>query len=128
MYLNLKMESISERIAAVMKELGFNKNSFSKAIGMGNNVTIGRIINERRDPSYEVLQKIIQTFGHVINARWLLTGEGQMKAENPANVVHDPEERYSIDQREQVGTILTNLEFLSDSMKTELKKLKDIVQ
>lgn len=60
-----------------MEYLGMNKNSLSKAIGLTNNVTIGRIINEEREPSFEILKKIIQTFGSV-NATWLLTGEGKM--------------------------------------------------
>jgi transcriptional regulator with XRE-family HTH domain len=120
------MESISERIESVIKELGYNKNSFSKAIGLGNNVTIGRIINEKRDPSYEVLQKIIQTFGHIISAKWLVTGDGQMKI-NPASyadisTIHEPMEAYSTDD---IKKILANLEFLAESMTSELKKLKE---
>ena len=120
------MESVSERIELLIKELGYNKNSFSKAIGLGNNVTIGRIINEKRDPSYEVLQKIIQTFGHTISAKWLVTGEGQMKmnALSPyeeTSVVNEPTETYSSDDLKK---ILANLEFLAESMATELKKLK----
>ena len=115
------MSSISERIEMIMNEMGYNKNSFSKAIGLGNNVTIGRIINEKRDPSYEVLQKIIQTFGHRINARWLVTGEGEMKIEPDTFMVNDPEAEYSSDD---IRKIITNLEFLNESMNTELKKLK----
>lgn len=118
------MGSVSERIAQLIKELGYNKNSFSKAIGMGNNVTIGRIINEKRDPSYEVLQKIIQTFGHTINAKWLLTGEGQMKNGAGVTVANDPEEVYQMPVKEDIDKIITNLEFLSESMKNELKKLR----
>lgn len=54
-----------------------NVNSFSKAIGLTNNVTIGRIINEDREPSFQILNKIILTFGSV-NANWLLTGKGEI--------------------------------------------------
>jgi transcriptional regulator with XRE-family HTH domain len=118
------MGSVSERIELLIKELGYNKNSFSKAIGLGNNVTIGRIINEKRDPSYEVLQKIVQTFGHTIDLKWLLTGEGQMKIGPGVTVANDPEERYRIPNKEDINKIITNLEFLSESMKSELKKLK----
>lgn len=104
-----------------MNEMGYNKNSFSKAIGLGNNVTIGRIINEKRDPSYEVLQKIIQTFGHIISAKWLVTGEGKMKTESETSMVSEPEALYSSDD---LRKIIANLEFLNESMNTELKKLK----
>jgi plasmid maintenance system antidote protein VapI len=73
--------TISFRFSLIISKLGLTKNSFSKAIGLTNNVTIGRIINENRQPSYEILEKTIQTFGS-INANWLLTGEGEMFLEN----------------------------------------------
>lgn len=71
------VEPISKRIELIMSKFNFNKNSFSKAIGITNNVTIGYIINEQREPSYQVLVKILQTFDS-INADWLLTGKGEM--------------------------------------------------
>lgn len=68
--------SVSNRFEALIKALGYNKNSFAKALNT-NNVTIGRIINENRKPSYETLELVLQHFGN-INANWLLTGEGEM--------------------------------------------------
>lgn len=84
---------ISDRIDMIIRELGLNKNSFSKVIGLDNNVTIGRIVNEERSPSYEVLNKIIQTYGS-INANWLLTGNGSMftKNDNPSYKAINSEE------------------------------------
>lgn len=76
---------VSDRIKLIIKALDLNNNSFSKAIGLTNNVTIGRIVNENREPSYDVLQKIIQTFGS-INANWLLTGAGNMFIEVTPNL------------------------------------------
>lgn len=69
--------TISKRIDLLISTLGYNKRTFSQAIGLGNDVTIGRIINEQREPSYKILNSIIQTFGN-INANWLLTGQGEM--------------------------------------------------
>lgn len=69
--------SVSLRIGLIIKHLNLNVNSFSKAIGLTNNVTIGRIISEEREPGYQVLSKILTTFGS-INANWLITGEGEM--------------------------------------------------
>ena len=41
-------QTISERLEILIKELGLNPNSFSKALGYpNNNVTIGRIINDK---------------------------------------------------------------------------------
>lgn len=69
--------TISDRICLLISELGYNKRTFSQAIGLGNDVTIGRIVNEQREPSYKVLNSIVQTFGN-IDANWLLTGEGDI--------------------------------------------------
>ncbi len=60
-----------------MDYLNLNKNSFSVAIGMSSNVTIGRILNEDRNPHSSTLQKIVTRFPQV-NYDWLKTGEGNM--------------------------------------------------
>lgn len=72
-------QTISERLEVLIRELGLNPNSFSKALGYpNNNVTIGRIINDKgKAPSYETLQKILSSFPQ-INPTWLLTGETPM--------------------------------------------------
>lgn len=66
-----------ERIQKIMDEEGLNKNSFSKAIGISNNVTITRIINEKRSPSKSTCEKIVAAFPKY-SINWLLTGEGNM--------------------------------------------------
>lgn len=66
-----------ERIQKIMDEEGLNKNSFSKAIGISNNVTITRIINEKRSPSRSTCEKIVAAFPKY-SINWLLTGEGNM--------------------------------------------------
>lgn len=75
---NKSVDSINDRIELIIKELGFNKNSFSKKIGLDNNTTITNIVSGRRSkPSYDLLNKIILSFDS-INSEWLLTGEGPM--------------------------------------------------
>lgn len=66
-----------QRIQLIMEKEGLNKNSFSKAIGMTNNVTITRIVNEHRNPSYATCEKIANAFPQY-NLDWLLTGKGEM--------------------------------------------------
>ncbi len=76
---------VSERIKMIIDYYGENKNTFSKKIGLSNNVTIGRIINENRKPSYEILSKIATNYPE-INTKWLLVGEGEMiNNENPTS-------------------------------------------
>lgn len=100
---------IGQRIELLINALGLNKNSFSKAIGLSNNVTIGRIVNQDREPSFEIIQKIIQTFGS-INARWLITGEGDMFNNYPSNIINEPVAEYNkIDFKEKYYNTLEEL-------------------
>ena len=72
------MSEIGERIHLLIKELGLNKNSFSKAIGLKNNSTITNIINNpKRSPSYDVIFRILTRYDQ-LNVRWLIAGQGQM--------------------------------------------------
>ena len=66
-----------ERIEFIIEREGMNKNSFSNAIGISNNVTITRIINEHRTPSRATCEKIVSAFPSY-NLQWVLTGEGEM--------------------------------------------------
>lgn len=66
-----------ERIKYIMETERLNKNSLSFAIGLSNNVTIGRIINEKREPSIQTFKKIINAFPKY-NPNWILTGEGDI--------------------------------------------------
>jgi transcriptional regulator with XRE-family HTH domain len=65
-----------ERIIAVMKHYGLNKNSFSVEIGV-TNVAIGKIVNDKRKPNKATLEKIVKRFPE-INYEWLLTERGEM--------------------------------------------------
>lgn len=66
-----------ERIQIIMNREGMNKNSFSKAIGLSSNVTIGRIINEKRQPSKSTCIKIVEKFPYY-NLEWISNGNGSM--------------------------------------------------
>lgn len=74
-----------ERVQLIMKNEGFNKNSFSEAIGLNNNVTITRILNEKRKPSPATFNKIADRFPRY-NRTWLLTGKGEMLNPQSSNV------------------------------------------
>jgi hypothetical protein len=76
-----------ERIELIIEKEGLNKNSFSKAIGISNNVTITRIINEHRTPSRATCEKIVSAFP-TYNLEWLLTGEGDMLTDTQSQTFH----------------------------------------
>lgn len=77
--------SIGERIAMLMKYYGLNKNSLTVKVGlssssvrMTSNSVIGKIVNDpEKTPSYNLLREILIIFKDV-NARWFVTGEGDM--------------------------------------------------
>lgn len=73
-----------ERIQLIIEREGMNKTSFSKAIGLTNNVTITRIINEQRNPSRSTCEKIVSAFPQY-NLDWLLLGEGEMLNEEASS-------------------------------------------
>lgn len=66
-----------ERVKYIMEAEGLNKNSFSAALGISNNVTITRLINEKRTPSKATCQKILARFPQYSH-EWLLNGEGDI--------------------------------------------------
>lgn len=76
-----------KRVEFIIEKEGLNKNSFSKAIGISNNVTITRIINEHRTPSRATCEKIVSAFP-AYNLEWLLTGEGNMLTDATSQTYH----------------------------------------
>jgi len=137
--------SISDRIKLIIKEFGLTKNSFSKAIGLSNNVTIGRIVNEERKPSFEILEKIIQTYGS-INARWLISGEGEMLKEDmskayppynlenlPAVSEQEPIPKFNIrdtyfeEEINKLNRVIVRLVRKNDALENQIEELKSLV-
>ena len=107
------MDSIGTRLLALIIRLDENQNSFSKKIGLTNNVTIGRIIKENRKPSGEVLAKIVQTYGSV-NTNWLLVGKGPMFIDHLEHEgVNKEIKTNSIEER--VAALIERLDYTSTS-------------
>jgi transcriptional regulator with XRE-family HTH domain len=73
---------IRERILAIIEYYNLNVNSFSKKIGMSNNVTIGNIVGGRKSqPSLDTINKIVAAFPG-LNKNWILSGDGEMLSSN----------------------------------------------
>ncbi|WP_271770400.1 hypothetical protein [Aquimarina algiphila] len=132
-----KTESVSSRIELVMQYYNFNYTSFSKKLKLTNNVTIGRLIKENRNPSFDILNRIAVTFPE-INCKWLLTGEGNMKndSSNLSNIelinnLIDQNENLLKDEdfRKYIRANIKRLqaEDLRSERIIEMKKLKDII-
>lgn len=73
--------SVNQRIKALIEELNFNANSFSKEIGLANNATISKIVRGAGLPSYSTLEKIKEAFPQV-NMNWVIADEGEMLMED----------------------------------------------
>ncbi|MBS4012359.1 MAG: helix-turn-helix transcriptional regulator [Bacteroidetes bacterium] len=88
---------INKRIEVLIQNLGLNINSFSKKIGIQNNVTIGNIIKGRQSPGYTTIMMILKTFPN-LNTDWLIKGEGNMfndnATEESVSMVHEKEIQY----------------------------------
>ena len=69
--------TINERVQRIIDHYNLNKSSFSKAIGLNNNMTITNIVSGRKNkPSYDILRKIAARFP--VNLNWLILGKGLM--------------------------------------------------
>jgi hypothetical protein len=70
------MEKISDRIMKIIKEEGISARALEQKIGCSNGV-LSKSILKGTDVSGIWLSKIIETLPNY-NARWLMTGEGEM--------------------------------------------------
>lgn len=128
-----------ERVKKIMDREGLNKNSFSLAVGLTNNVTITRIIKEHRNPSPNTCKKIIERFPQY-NYVWLLKGEGEMlkdknvsyssftKGNQNISSVGDIQGVFNTSISESESNIIEENKLLKEEnklLKEENKKLKD---
>lgn len=121
--------TIEERINILITSLcNGNKSLFAKTIGVTPSV-ISNITGERKgNPSFDVIQKILNAFVNV-NARWLLTGEGEMlqtATSRPATITEviyesDPRDAEMIVTKNEM--IETQKELIS-ALKQRIKELE----
>lgn len=104
------MNTINERIFKVIKHYNYNINSFSKRIGLKNNVTIGNIVGGRKNkPSFDIIIMILLSFDS-ISCEWLILGEGEM----------EKKDCFSLASEE-------NSHYIKQSQKCELCEIKDML-
>lgn len=98
------MTEKGKRIDELMAYFGLNKNSFSKEIGLTNNVTIGRILNEDRDPSPKTVKMILDRFPQV-NPNWLKFGEVPMIVEKASINLSQPRKKIPVYDSQTIGGV-----------------------
>lgn len=69
------MVKFSERLAAVIKQLGYSTNAFEKEVGVSTG-TFAKAISKGSDVNSSTLQLIGSKFPQ-INIGWLVTGNGE---------------------------------------------------
>ncbi len=120
--------AINDRISDLISDLQTNPNSFADQIGVKSPVIYNIIKGRRSKPSYDLLQKILITYG-AINANWLLKGEGAIWKEEKGSIAVDQgyetiENRIISlvdDLRTDLG-LNSSLEELSELIRTLLKE------
>ncbi|WP_233901171.1 helix-turn-helix domain-containing protein [Tenacibaculum piscium] len=89
--------SITERIQYIIdNQYNENQKKFAESIGFSPQVVSNIVSGRKSKPSFDVLNAIIST-NDDINARWLLTGKGEiLKQEQPKQEVAniDYKEKY----------------------------------
>ena len=68
--------SINERIFQILDYYGDTRYKFSKKSGISES-SILNIHKGNNKPSYDFIEKILSVY-EAVNARWLLTGDGEM--------------------------------------------------
>lgn len=88
----------------LMKHYGLNKNSLTVKIGYPSNSVLGRIVNDpTRSPSFDLLKELVLHFPE-INARWLISGEGDMLGKELATFDKGEVRYYKIGSGEPFST------------------------
>ena len=70
-----------ERVKTIMDRENLKINPFSKKIGLTNNVTINKILNDKRNPQKGTLVKIADAFPQY-SREWIIYGTGEMLAKD----------------------------------------------
>jgi transcriptional regulator with XRE-family HTH domain len=78
----IMLDSISERVNALILAEGLSEGEFSRKLGHKSNSIINRIRSGKVQPSFETLLMIVEAFN--VDANWLVTGRGEMYLSNKA--------------------------------------------
>lgn len=120
--------TINERIKLIMNALGYNNNTFAKALGVNPTVTFNITGGRESNPSYDFLQKLMFTFDN-INPAWLLKGEGEMYIDK--KIVHTKDKANDIKVESVVNHInsdqMMSIDILKDQLKVSNETNKDLL-
>jgi transcriptional regulator with XRE-family HTH domain len=88
--------NINERIVQIVDYYNLTRYKFSQETGISDAVLFN-IYKGKNKPSFDLIEKILNKY-KLIDANWLLTGEGEMfKEECSSHSVEEPESLYKKD-------------------------------
>lgn len=103
--------SINSRFVELRKYLNLSQQKFAEKIDVIKQ-TINGIENDKYKPSSKVITSILEVFPN-INARWLLTGEGDM-LQNNTNQINDMKNYNQNDYKDRIIQLLEDkVEYLT---------------
>ncbi|WP_051312754.1 helix-turn-helix domain-containing protein [Sporocytophaga myxococcoides] len=91
------MNSITERILAILENKELTPSSFADTIGIQRS-SMSHILSGRNKPSLDVIHKILITFPDILSD-WLLTGKGPMKQ---LNLFGEPQKTDPEEEKKQI--------------------------
>ena len=77
-----------ERVLYIMQQENLNKNSMSVRIGLNQNVTIGSVVNEKKNPRQVTLKRIADAFPRY-NRNWIMEGEEPILNSEFSEIIKD---------------------------------------
>lgn len=111
----------TERLKKIVAVKAKSRIAFAKVVGVSS-VAMDNYIGEKRRPSLDLIEKILQTYPD-ISAEWLLRGEGDMyRNANSGNVSN-----YEINSHSTVhkGDVSGSYNNTSSDLQQEVKALKE---
>lgn len=111
----------TERLKKIVAVKAKSRIAFAKVVGVSS-VAMDNYIGEKRRPSLDLIEKILQTYPD-ISAEWLLRGEGDMyRNANSGNVSN-----YEINSHSTVhkGDVSGSYNNTSADLQQEVKTLKE---
>ena len=93
---------MKERITYLMKDLDLGTSGLSELTGIKPS-SISHVLSGRNKPGFEFIQKVLHAIPE-LNARWFMTGEGEMYASTQQRVSNPPTQNGENDLFSNVNT------------------------
>lgn len=115
--------AINERVVKLIEKYDIQYKEFASLLGVSRQ-TITNITSNSVRPSLEVIEKILKQYPRV-NARWLITGEGEMfsdQQQEPEKILKESGASYNCENCKRLNNIIEKQEKLIDQLEKRLSQ------